>query len=207
MPHVRSGYSCPTCKHKTGDLNEIIADGGKFVCAKFPDHVWADPSDFLDARPTMDFAQEKPKPAPQQNHTNINISIPVPILNAIQSRYGEKLNATIAGLLSIMAEGEVMIVSDTDTQRLGQRLREKPKNAAHLIGMIFSIQSELDEAKRTKNEAIEQLKAYETMSPGKVVVDLGANLNYAADRAKVDGKPLKPWLDRQIATALENAWW
>lgn len=207
MSTIRTGYSCVTCKRITGDINEILAEGGLLVCSKVPEHRWNDMDEFYNLNPTLDFKQVQSRPAPQLNHTNLNVSIPVGTLNVLQSRYGDKLNSTIAGLLNIMAEGEVMVVSDTDVQRLGTMLNEKPKNSSHLVGMIFAMQSQIQEAKQIAETASKEVKAYEGMSPSTVLINLGDQYNYALDRAKNDSLPLKLWLEKNARAALENAWW
>jgi hypothetical protein len=207
MATIRTGYSCPNCKKQTGDLNEVLADNGKLACSKFPEkHSWGDHSDFLDAGPTVDFAQEKQKPAPQRNHTSVNVSVPVPVMNALQNRYGDKMDATLSGQLAVLAEGETMILSDSDVQRMSQHLPSRPKNGSHLVGMIFSMYSEIAEAKKMAEDATKDLKAFEGISVGKTVVDLADQYPFAVDRARAEGLPLSVWLSRAVKNALENAW-
>lgn len=207
MSTIRTGYSCPSCKRGTGDTNEVLAEGGALVCSKVPAHRWNDMDEFYSLSPTLDFKQVQTRPAPQANHTNLNVSLPVGTLNVLTSRYGEKLNSTIAAILNTLAEGEVMIIGDTDVQRLGMMFSEKPKNSSHLVGLIFAMQSQIQESKQIAETASKEVKAYEGMSPGTILVNLSDQYNYALDRAKNDSLPLKIWLERQIRNALENAWW
>ena len=206
MSQIRTGYSCPACKQATGATNEILADSSRLICSKVPEHVWPDVDDFYSLKPTLDFKQAQERPAPQSGHTNLNVSIPVNTLNALQNRYGEKMMATVAGLLNVLAEGEPMIISDTDVQRMGMTLNERPKSSGHLVGMIFALQQQVTEARQEAELATSEVKAYEKMSPGKVVLDLGENFNYAADRAKNENLPVKVWLERNVSTALANTW-
>jgi hypothetical protein len=95
----------------------------------------------------------------------------------------------------------------TDVERLKMMMPERPKSGSHLIGMIFAMQQDVQEAKGIAEAAASTTKAYEGMNPGKVVVDLGGNYQYALDRAKSEGLPLKVWMDQNVKTALDNTWW
>lgn len=208
MPAIRSGYSCPACKSTTGDTNEIIADSGRLVCSKIPSHTWNDSADFMALGPSMDFVQVQEKPKPQENQTSMNVRMSVPVYNALLARYGDKLEAAATGALKILVEGEAMIISESDVEQIGRipGMPEKPKNARHLVGLIFAMGQQMTDAKQEADAAAADLKAYEGISPGRVIVDLGANFSAAQDKAKGEGLPTKVWLERQVATALENNW-
>lgn len=206
MPVVRTGYSCPTCKRSSGETNEVVADNAKLKCSKYPEHSWADQTDFLEAGPRIEFQTEQPRPAPQANHTSLNVSVPVHTANALLSKYGEKRDATIAALLNMLAEGEPLILSDTDLQRMSQQLPERPRNGSHLIGMIFSLTQQIAEQRQIAEQAAADIQAYRGMAPGRVVVDLGDQFTHASARAKDDGVPTEVWVSRNLKTALENSW-
>ena len=52
MPSVmKSEFSCPACKKKTGELNQILANAGELMCSKDPSHTWNDTMDVLNLGP------------------------------------------------------------------------------------------------------------------------------------------------------------
>lgn len=209
MPIIRSGYSCPTCKRKTGDINEVVADGGKLSCSKHPEHRWDDSSDFLDAQPDIDFKQAQERPKSQSNHTSLSVSIPVNTANRLLEMFGDRMDVTVAGVLNTIAEGEVMMVGETDLKRIGGALKERPKNAGHLFGLLFALTEQIEELRLIAENAQKEVKAYEGISPGRVVVNLADLLEPARQRAQNEEPPLPLglWLERQIRTAIENNWW
>jgi hypothetical protein len=162
--------------------------------------------EFYDLKPSLDFRQEQPKPAVQASHTPITVNVPVRVKNAIQSRFAEKADATVAGVLSMMAEGEVLVIGETDLQRLASVLKERPKNGSHLFGMITALLYERDEAKQIADAAAKDVKAYEGLSVGRVLIDLGAQYGAAANRAQAESLPLRVWVERAMVSALENNW-
>jgi hypothetical protein len=211
MPTIATGYSCPSCKRESGATNEILADNSRLTCSKVPAHVWNDVDEFMSTGPRIEFRHEMEKPAPQANHTSLNLSIPVSTLNVLQAKYGDKLNSTLAGLCQVLVEGEPMIISDTDVQRLsgGECLGEKPKNGSHLVGLVFSLRLQVGEAKMAAEAATKDMAAFQGMAPGRVVIDLGDQYAFAQQRAQAEEPPIPVslWVQRGVRTAVENNWW
>ena len=206
MPTIRTGYSCPTCKNTTGDVKEIIAEGRRLICSYRAEHTWNDSQDFLDLKPTIDFKMAPQAVAPQAGHTSLNVSLPVNVLNAIQEKYQEKLQSTVAGLLGMMAEGEIMIVGKNDAERIATLFGEKPKNGSHLFGLIYALQQQVADAKAEADTATKDLKAYEGLAPGRVVISLDEHWQNAKERAESENMPLAVWASRNFKTAIENSW-
>lgn len=209
MSIVRTGYSCPLCKRETGDTNEILADSNRLRCSKVEAHVFPDLEEFRAMNPTIDFVQVQEKPKPQENQTSINVTLSVPVYNALLARYGDRMGAAATGALKILVEGEAMIISESDVEQMGQipGMPERPKNARHLIGLIFAMGQQMTEAKQATDNMAADLKAYEGMSPGRVIVDLGTHFNTAKEKAAAEGLPTKVFVEQKVAMSLENNWW
>lgn len=151
----------------------------------------------------MDFKPELLK-AQQTDIAPLKLTMKNKTLSAARNKYGDKLEATVAQMIEQLTEGDMMIVGETDLGRIKDRMGQRPSNSSELVGMIYAKMCEVDEAKEDRDRAIKDLKAYESMSPGRVVVDLGQNLQAAIDKA--DGVPVKLWLESKIATALQENW-
>lgn len=200
---VKTEFSCPTCKRTTGTAVQVVANMGKLSCPK--GHTWADTADFYSENPIMEFKVEVPKNLPQQNHTPLTISVPLPLKQHLESTYGEKLSATVVAVLSQLSVNS-MVISDGDLQRLSERLGARPKNPGELIGLIFSKTCEAEDAKQERDIAVKDLKAYEGLSPGRVVVDLSDQLVTAQGKAADASLPLKIWVERAMTGALRDNW-
>lgn len=203
MPTLRSEFSCPKCKRETGKLVQILASDGRLSCPENSGHRWVDTPSFFNDHPTMDFKPELLK-AQQTDIAPLKLTMKNKTLSAARNKYGDKLEATVAQMIEQLTEGDMMIVGETDLGRIKDRMGQRPSNSSELVGMIYAKMCEVDEAKEDRDRAIKDLKAYESMSPGRVVVDLGQNLQAAIDKA--DGVPVKLWLESKIATALQENW-
>lgn len=206
MPIIKTEFGCPDCKQSTGQSVQIIANGGSLTCGR--GHSWGDTQAFLSRNPLAEFKPEMPKNLPQEGHTPLTISVPIRLKGTLETMYGDKLSATASALLSQMAEGKAMIVPDTDLERLreGHILGKKPENSSELVGLVYAKACEANDAKLEKDNAVADLKAYEGMSVGRVVIDLGDQLNAARERARDDNMPLKLWVETRFNTALKDGW-
>ena len=206
MPTIRTGYSCPSCKRASGDTNEIVAEGRLLKCSKVPEHQWNDLQTFIDLKPKIEFQQEQAKAAPQAGHVPMTVTLPPRIKNAIQSKYGDKADATVAGVLSMLAEGEVLVIGEIDLQRIASILRERPKNGSHLFGMLVALSEEIKEAKVNSEAAAKDVQAYQGLSVGRVLIDLGSQFQNATQRAQAENLPTGEFVRRAVVNGLENNW-
>jgi hypothetical protein len=209
MPLINTEFSCPTCK-KVGQKNRIVANAGELQCSVVSDHKWRDTLSFYNEGPVMEpeFKVEMPKALPQEGHTPFQVSIPLTVKTAIETKYGDRAGVTVASILMQMIEGDIMIVGDTDMQRIssGEGLGKKPQNSGELFGMIYSLRQELADAKMLAENASRDLKAYEGMSLGRVVVDLGDQYGAAVAKAQDASLPVSLFVQQAIRTGLENGW-
>ena len=207
MPAIRTGYACPQCQRQTGDVNEVTADGGRLRCSKVSEHQWNDMLDFIELKPVIAFKQQQAAPQAQPGHIDITVKVPLSVRNAITQKYGDKADGIVAGILLMMAEGECLVVRETDISRIASVLPEKPKDSSHLFGLIMALKFQLDEAKQSAELAGKEVKAYEGMSPGMVMLNLGDQFGNAKQRAEAENLPIKVFLEKSVRTALENNWW
>lgn len=206
MPLIQSEYSCPNCKRNTGELNRIVANAGELLCSKNGEHKWNDTMSFYAEKPTMDFATAPAKGLPQQNYVTIKLSVPPGLEDTLRAKYGEKTEATMVSILMQMVEGNILIVGQTDLDRIAARLGAVPQNSAELNGMIYAKTEEVAEAKLIAENASRDLKAYEGLSPGRVVVNFGDQLEAAQSKARDAELPLAEWAGRALKNGLENQW-
>jgi hypothetical protein len=206
MPLFKTEYACRTCKDTTGKSVQIVAVSGKFECAN--GHFWNDTATFqaMHGRDMMEFKVAPPVFPPQQNHVPITVTLPLSVKTAAETKFGDKLNPTISGLLQMLCEGEIMIVNATDLQRISEKLGKRPASSSELYGMIYALGCEVEDAKQLAETARSDVKAYEGMAPGRVVVDLGSEYADAVERSKSAGQPLKFWVETNLRSGIKDNW-
>jgi len=208
MPQFKSEYACPKCKRETGKSVQILASEGRLICPENSNHRWTDTADFYNDGATMEFKVGPAKFPPVEGQTPITLKIPLRIKTELAARWGNEdtVSAKVSDVLLQLVDGEVMVVGQTDINRLFDRLGHKFANSSELVGVVYAKMCEVDEAKAEAAAATEDLKAYESRSPGRVVVDLGENFSAAQAKAKDAELPLKIWLEDRLKTALTENW-
>lgn len=209
MPEIPTGYGCPICR-QTGARSEIVASERRLVCRVNPNHQWVDTMEFQKLRPTLEFAIAPAAPAPQQGHTKwaLNVSLPPTHRQAVEAKLGPNLEVTIAGILSMMAEGDVMLIPSGDLQRMKQipSIGKIPQSAGELVGMIYAADLQKQEAVDNERRAQEEVQAYEGRNRQLLVIDLGEHRQYADAKAKDENMPTKTWVEMQMKNAIANNW-
>jgi hypothetical protein len=208
MPQFKTEFSCPKCKRETGQSNQISAADGRLICPANPNHKWVDTPSFYADAPAMEFKVGPAKFPPVEGQTPITLKIPLRLKTELEQRWGaeEAVSAKIVDVLLQLVDGDVMVLGQTDMSRLFDRLGEKFSNSSELVGVVYAKMCEVDEARGERDSAIEDLKAYESRSPGRVVIDLGSQYQTAVEKAKDAETPLKVWVEQQLINGLQNSW-
>jgi len=205
MPTLKTEYECPACAKSTGASNQILANAGELQCSVNSIHKWNDTQKFMDERPRMVFKVAQ-LIAQQANRAPLTIPVPIKLKADLEDKYGDKLIATAVAVLSQMAEGTAMLVPFTDVERLQDRLNHKFQNSSELVGLVYSSICQVDDAKAERDTAIQDLKAYEGLSVGRVVIDLGDQYMAAKAKAVDASMPLKLWVEEQFKNMIANNW-
>jgi hypothetical protein len=198
----KTEFACPTCGE------QITAGPSGIICSANPSHRWNDTIEFYATNPQMKFKIEPPKALPQEHHEPFALSLPIGVKDAFIAKFGEKAGVTIASVLMQMIEGNMMIIGQTDLDRLakGEVLGKTPQNASELVGMVYSLRLDVDNEKAIAASATQDLKAYEGMSRGSVVVNLGDQYQNAVDKARGAEVPLKVFIERAVIQFLADNW-
>lgn len=208
MPVLKTEFSCPRCKRETGQTNQISAAEGRLMCPINSNHRWDDTAAFYADGPQMEFKVGPAKFPSPEGQTTITLKIPQRIKDALDGRYATGLESVVANVLLQLVDGDVMVVGETDKNRLFERLGQKFTNSSELVGVVWAKMCEVDEAKAEAQAATEDLKAYENRSPGRIVVDLGDEYEPAKERAKNSEPPmpLKMFIEEKLRMALKENW-
>lgn len=206
MPVLKTEFSCPKCKRETGQSNQISAAEGRLTCPANSNHRWEDTAAFYADGPQMEFKVGPAKFPPVEGQTPITLKIPQRIKDSLDSRYSAGLDSVVANILLQLVDGDVMVVGQTDLGRLKERLGQPFENSSELVGVVYAKMCEVDEAKQERESAVQDLKAYEDRSPGRVIVNLGDQFQTAVGKAKDAEMPLKLWIERALLNGIEQNW-
>jgi hypothetical protein len=178
------------------------------MCPINSNHRWDDTAAFYADGPQMEFKVGPAKFPSPEGQTTITLKIPQRIKDALDGRYATGLESVVANVLLQLVDGDVMVVGETDKNRLFERLGQKFTNSSELVGVVWAKMCEVDEAKAEAQAATEDLKAYENRSPGRIVVDLGDEYEPAKERAKNSEPPmpLKMFIEEKLRMALKENW-
>lgn len=199
-------YGCPACPKD--DPGQIDYSPGQITCSKNPAHIWRDTQEFAKLLPQKRFTVAAPKFAAQQGHVKMEVMVPLGVKQKLEATWGGKLEATVAGVLAMMSEGQTMIVPNADLQRMKERLGKVPESAAELFGLIYAATLQRDEAKAEAEGLRQDVAAYEGTGKASVVVALGDQYQNALDKARGQEPPetLKQFLERNLRNALAEGW-
>lgn len=169
-------------------------------------HTWNDMYELRELRPRMLKVAPKPNIV-QQNYTKFEVGVPENTRKALEAKYGDKLVPSISSILQACAEPEMLIVSSSDIERIGQRLGKKPESSSELFGMIFQLGEEIKDLRFQKEQLEKQVGAGKaTGSVQGVGVDLGAWTMKAMIKANENSVSLEDFLSKYLQDALENDW-
>lgn len=197
---TKTKYGCPTCGA------QIIAGNHRLECSANSSHVWTDSAAFLGLNPPIKYEESKPPVAPQTNHVKMEVTVPPMVRQALEAKFGARADSTIAGVLGMLSEGEILIIPESDLQRMKERFGKLPASSGELFGLMYSLSMDLETEKLTAETARREVLAYEGRNPNSVLIDLGPLYGTVVEKAKDQGEPIKIWLERNLKNAVENGW-
>jgi len=199
---VKTRYACPA----PGCGAQIQAESGQLVWPANSNHRWNDIATFMGLNPQVKYEEAKPPVVAQTNYVKVEVSVPPRVKQGLETRFGSTSSSTIAGVLGMLAEGEILIVPETDLQRMKEKLGKRPESSAELFGLIFNLSMELETANLIAANAQKDVQAYEGRNPNSVLIDLGALYGPVLEKARDQNETAKMWLERNLKTAVENNW-
>ena len=200
MPIVKTRYACPTCGA------QVQAENRTLVCTANINHFWNDSMTFLNLNPQVKYEESKPPVVAQPNHVEIKVTVPPSVKTKFETKFGATASSTAAGIIGMLADGEVMIVPESDLQRMKERFGKKPESAAELFGLMYSLFMDLETANLVAINAQKDVQAYEGRNPNSVLVDLGPLYGTVMEKARDQNETAKMWIERNLKTAVENNW-
>ena len=154
----------------------------------------------------MKYEESKPPIVNQPNYVKVEVTVPPLVKQGLEAKFGSTSSSTIAGVLGMLAEGEILIIPETDLQRIKEKLGKRPESSGELFGLIYNLTMELETAKLISDNAQKDVQAYEGRNPNSVLIDLGSLYGQVLEKARDQNETAKMWLERSLKTAIENSW-
>ena len=200
MPIIKTRYACPTCSA------QVNAENRQLICSANRSHAWNDIAIFMGLGPQVKYEESKPPIVNQPNYVKVEVTVPPLVKQGLEAKFGSTSSSTIAGVLGMLAEGEILIIPETDLQRIKEKLGKRPESSGELFGLIYNLTMELETAKLISDNAQKDVQAYEGRNPNSVLIDLGSLYGQVLEKARDQNETAKMWLERSLKTAIENSW-
>ena len=71
----------------------------------------------------------------------------------LEAKFGGTSESTIAGVLAMLSEGDILIVPESDLQRMKERFGKRPESSGELFGLMYSMSMDLETEKLTADTA------------------------------------------------------
>lgn len=197
-------YACPACSQDAP--GQIMAGNGALTCQKNPAHVWNDVKTFRDLNPQKRFTVAPPTFPAQVNHVKYEITIPLGVKTQLETKYAGRANQTVAGVLEMLAEGDVLVIPESDRERIRKLLNQKPESSAELFGIIFALDQQAQDAKNEAETVRKEVAAYEGRTQGAVLVDLGDVYADVQSKAREASMPVKMYVEEKFKAAIRDGW-
>ncbi len=156
--------------------------------------------------PQVKYEESKPPVVVQQNHVKLEVTVPPRVKAGLEAKFGNASSSTIAGVLDMLSEGEVLIIPESDLQRIKEKFGKRPESSGELFGLIYNLTMELETEKLIAEEAKKDVAIYEGRNPGAVLVNLGPLYGPVMEKARDQNETAKMFLERSLKMALENNW-
>lgn len=205
MPEIRTEYACPLCP--ADNPGQIVASSGSLECSiNRSGHRWNDTKSFMDLKPVMGFKATPQTFPAQSGHVKYDVMISLGTKAKLETKYGGKTNSTVSGVLDMMAEGNILIIPESDVERIRRLINKRPESSAELFGIMFALDQQALDAKNAQESAEKELAAYEKSVPGKMVIDISSILDQVKEKAQSAELPLRTWIETNLKNAIENNW-
>ena len=199
---VKLRYACPIL----GCGAQMQAFDRKLVCSANNAHAWNDIATFQSLNPAVKYEEATPPVVAQPNHVKIEVTVPPRVKQGLEAKFGNTSSSTIAGILGMLSEGEILIIPESDLQRMKERFGKRPESSTELFGLMYSQSMDLETANLVATNAQKDVQAYEGRNPNSVLIDLGPLYGTVIEKAREQNEPVKIWIERNLKTAIENSW-
>ena len=209
MATIELNAACPTCL-QSGVENGLMSTPGRYGYFCKENHQFNDTESLR-----MGKLQKLSTPPPEKlrppapGSVEMRFMVPGELNARLMARFGNKLQASISGILQALLDDGSFIVSGMDAARLSEHLGGEIIHTQALVGRVFSMRKERDQFKDGVERASQPVATMVPSKDGKmpIVVPLDQDsISALQEKAKFQGKPVPELLSETIKFALDNNW-
>jgi hypothetical protein len=161
--------ACPKCAVQGEPKSRLFSrpDSG-YYCLK--GHRWLDWDELMSMDPQK--LEFKGLTARQDGWEKLTIEMPGSVLKDLQSKFGEKLAATLRSVMDILTQVRYLIVPEEDIKRLQEHTGAELRNSSQLVGAVYSLKTtnaNLEEA----NRLLKANRGGRPISPTAMAIEFG----------------------------------
>lgn len=177
--------ACPTCFQIDKTLVALVCSPTKAQCPK--GHSFDDMIALREMNPpTVEDAKLSRPIVPGDAVMQVRVSSQV--RDALQGKYGDRLEATISSLLGVMTDARAFVMTSGHIDRVFELTQQKVSNGQALTGLIFTLATE----KQAAEERVSQLSGKPVRQADCIEVPKfndaeTLKLEAAAEKHKVEG--------------------
>lgn len=207
MPKISAGLACPICDAQgvTQELYQITPNTIVRCESGNAEHVWTDTNVLRMMNPRKLAVKRQPDQI-QPNHVSVTLSVPSHTVEALKTKFGERLPTSLSSVLQACAEPRMILLSASDLERLEEKLGPNLTGAADLFGRIFALNEEKKSTKDELERLMRRMNIRRDSAGEEVVLELGDFLPKAVALAADSGQELNEFLSSYVRNSLENDW-
>jgi hypothetical protein len=201
---------CPDCLAQGKENVRLFtrADAGYYCLGG--GHRWNDYDQLMARNPRK--MQFKGIVARQDGFVKMTIEIPGSVAELIQKKFGEKLSATLAGVMDVLSGERCILMGESDVKRLQDRLGEEVKSPAFIVGKVWELKEATIELQATVDKLRDNLrqrmagKTSEPLSDTMMILDLGELSGPLMEKANEKEWTPDMYVLEAVRLAIEGNW-
>ncbi len=143
-------------------------------------------------------------------HLKTQVTIPIftKTLEGLRTRFGTRLDTSIAAILGCMLDPQAFIVPGFDVERIADHLGIRPKSSVELVGRIIEVVGKRNELQAAVDRMATAAKDGRGIpADGSITLKLPpAAEQYIREKAAFNGVSVEKMLEQTIQYAVEQKW-
>lgn len=208
MPAIKSDLACPTCERE-GKESRLMSGGGTGKVGLWCDegHEFVDTGELMAMNPRrLSLPKQAPKPA-AAGLVELRIPIQGAISKALRARFPDNMDQSITGVLQAICNPRTVVIWGDDMNALSQLLLREIKSSQELIGAVFNLKREKDQAEQDSKVAKSKSSGPATENGKGLRLDVDDEMLAAiTGKAEFNGQSSEEYIKSVIVTGFQNGW-
>lgn len=194
--------ACPKCALQGNPASRMFSrpDAGYYCLIG---HKWLDFDELMSMDPKK--LEFKGLTARQDGWEKLTIEMPGSVLKDLKIKFGEKLGATLRGVIDILSQARYLILPEEDIKRLQEHTGAELRNSSQLVGAVYSLKKTNDDLTEA-NRMLKANRGGRMMSPTAIGVELGDLADVILQKAADWGQEPSEVVADVMRKYIENGW-